>query len=98
MNSYDIIIRPLITEKNTMLMELGKYVFKVNIKANKPMIKRAVEEIFDVQVTQVNTMVVKGKRKSRRTRRGVIEGRTPDWKKAIVTLAAGERIEIFEGA
>ncbi|GIV97521.1 MAG: 50S ribosomal protein L23 [Herpetosiphonaceae bacterium] len=97
MNAYEIIIRPVITEKNTNLMELGKYTFEVAPGANKPMIKRAVEELFDVHVLDVNTMNVRGKRKVRRTRRGIIEGTTRSWKKAIVTLAPGERIEIFEG-
>jgi len=97
MNAYEIIIRPVITEKNTNLLMLNKYTFEVAAGSNKAMIKQAIEELFDVEVVQVNTMNVKGKRKVRRTRRGVIEGQTRSWKKAIVTLAPGDRIEIFEG-
>jgi large subunit ribosomal protein L23 len=97
MNAYEIIIRPVITEKNTNLMELGKYTFEVAGEANKPMIKSAIEELFDVQVVQVNTMNVRAKYRQRRTRKGIIEGYTRSWKKAIVTLAPGQRIEIFEG-
>ncbi|MEF3275172.1 MAG: 50S ribosomal protein L23 [Chloroflexus sp.] len=87
---YDILIRPLITEKNTNLMELNKYTFEVHREATKPQIKRAVETIFNVRVTKVHTMNVRGKR-----RRGQSVGYTRDWKKAIVTLAEGDRIEIF---
>lgn len=96
MNAHDIIIRPVITEKNTALMEQGKYTFEVAQAANKPMIKQAVQQLFDVQVKDVNTMNVKGKMKTRRTRSGVTTGYKRSWKKAIVTLAAGERIDIFE--
>ncbi len=88
---YDILIRPLITEKNTNLMELNKYTFEVHREATKPQIKRAVETIFNVRVTKVHTMNVRGKRR----RRGQSVGYTRDWKKAIVTLAEGDRIEIF---
>ncbi|WP_298817101.1 50S ribosomal protein L23 [Chloroflexus sp.] len=88
---YDILIRPLITEKNTNLMELNKYTFEVHREATKPQIKRAVETIFNVKVTKVHTMNVRGKRR----RRGQSVGYTRDWKKAIVTLAEGDRIEIF---
>jgi large subunit ribosomal protein L23 len=96
MNAHDIIIRPVITEKNTILMESGKYTFEVAQAANKPMIKDAVQQLFDVEVKAVNTMNVKGQLKTRRTRGGVTSGYTRSWKKAIVTLAPGERIEIFE--
>jgi large subunit ribosomal protein L23 len=96
MNAHDIIIRPVITEKNTALMEEGKYTFEVAQEANKPMIKAAVQQIFNVSVKAVNTMNVKGKLKVRRTRNGQQSGYSRSWKKAIVTLAPGERIEIFE--
>jgi large subunit ribosomal protein L23 len=92
MNHYKIIIRPLVTEKNTNLMELNKYSFEVDRNANKPQIKQAIETIFSVSVTNVHTMNVRGKLR----RRGREFGYTRDWKKAIVTLAEGDRIEIFE--
>jgi large subunit ribosomal protein L23 len=90
----DIIKKPLITEKATRLMEERKYLFRVDIRANKVEIRRAVEEIFKVKVQSVNTVRVKGKSK----RVGMHTGRRSDWKKAIVTLAEGSKpIEIFEG-
>ncbi len=89
---HEIIIRPLITEKNTALMVDNKYSFEVLRNASKPQIKRAVETIFNVTVTRVHTMNVRGKLK----RRGRETGYTRDWKKAIVTLVPGDRIEIFE--
>ena len=93
MNPHQIIIRPLITEKNTNLMALNKYSFEVDRGANKMQIKQAVELIFNVSVTAVHTMNVRGKMR----RRGLRYGYTADWKKAIVTLAEGDRIELFEG-
>lgn len=93
MEAHQIIIRPLITEKNTNLMELNKYSFEVVREANKPQIRQAIEAIFSVRVTKVHTMHVRGKLR----RRGKDSGYTRDWKKAIVTLAPGDRIEIFEG-
>ncbi|MGQ9925948.1 MAG: 50S ribosomal protein L23 [Chloroflexaceae bacterium] len=89
---HEIIIRPLITEKNTALMIDNKYSFEVLRTASKPEIKRAVETIFDVTVMKVHTMNVRGKLK----RRGRQTGYTRDRKKAIVTLAPGDRIEVFE--
>ena len=74
-------------------MEENKYTFKTDKKANKIEIKRAVEEIFNVKVVDVKTMIVKGKVK----RMGRYQGKRPDWKKAIVTLQAGDKIEIFDG-
>jgi large subunit ribosomal protein L23 len=93
MNAHQIIIRPLITEKNTNLMALGKYCFEVDRTANKHQIRSAVEEIFSVTVVKVHTMNLRGKLR----RRGQKLGYTADWKKAIVTLAEGDRIELFEG-
>jgi large subunit ribosomal protein L23 len=93
MNAHQIILRPLITEKNTNLMAYNKYSFEVDRDASKPQIKRAVEEIFDVTVTSVHTMNMRGKMR----RRGMKVGYTSDWKKAIVTLIEGDRIELFEG-
>jgi large subunit ribosomal protein L23 len=89
---HQIIIRPLITEKNTNLMVYNKYSFEVLRDSSKPEIKNAVETIFNVTVTKVHTMNVRGKLK----RRGREVGYTREWKKAIVTLAPGDRIEIFE--
>lgn len=91
MEARDILIRPLITEKSTELMAEGKYVFVVAKKANKIEIANAVKEIFDVKVDKVNTVNVKGKTK----RIGRTSGKRPDYKKAIVKLAAGETIEFF---
>ena len=93
MNAHQIILRPLITEKNTNLMAFNKYSFEVDRNANKSQIKSAVEEIFNVTVTKVHTMNMRGKLR----RRGMSFGYTADWKKAIVTLAEGDRIELFEG-
>ncbi|GAB4191284.1 MAG: 50S ribosomal protein L23 [Roseiflexaceae bacterium] len=92
MNSHQIIIRPLITEKNTTLMEINKYSFEIDRKATKVQVKHAIEEIFKVTVVDVHTMNMRGKQR----RRGRIVGYTSDWKKAIVTLAQGDRIELFE--
>ncbi|MCH5585939.1 50S ribosomal protein L23 [Shimazuella sp. AN120528] len=89
----DIIRRPIVTEASTAMMEEGKYVFEVDIRANKFQIRQALEAIFDVKVDRVNTMRVPGKTK----RYGRYSGRTPEWKKAIVKLAEGSKqIEIFE--
>lgn len=92
MEPHQIIIRPLITEKNTNLMTLNKYSFEVDRRANKRQIKDAIESLFNVSVTAVNTINVRGKMR----RRGRTVGYTSDWKKAIVTLAEGDRIELFE--
>ncbi|MBR1729036.1 MAG: 50S ribosomal protein L23 [Selenomonadaceae bacterium] len=91
MEARDILIRPLITEKTTELMAEGKYVFVVDKNANKIEIAKAVKEVFDVKVDKVNTIKVKGKTK----RLGRTSGKRPDYKKAIVKLAAGETIEFF---
>lgn len=88
-----IIYTPLTTEKSTDLRtKEDKYAFKVDLKANKLEIKKAVEEIFKVKVEDVHTMVVHGKVK----RMGRFEGKRPNWKKAIVRLKKGEKIEFFE--
>lgn len=83
-----ILIRPLLTEKSTDLRRLNQYTFQVALDANKIEIRRAVETLGDCEVEKVNTLIVSGKR--RRTRRGV--GRTPDWKKAIVTVKKGQTL------
>ena len=94
----DVIKRPLITEKNTVLMELGQYSFEVATEANKIQIKAAVETTFNVRVKAVNTLNVKRKVRSRVASRrgGRITGHEAAWKKAIVTLQPGERIDLFE--
>lgn len=91
--AYDIIIKPVITEKTVSMMESGKYTFRVAIGANKFEIKKAVQDIFKVDVVNVSTMNVRGKLK----RQGRSQGMTPAWKKAIVTLKEGQNIEVFEG-
>ena len=97
-NAYKIIIRPIITEKNTRLNEDGKYTFEVAMETNKIEVKKAIETIFGVKVKSVNIVNVKGKLKRRRTRQGVTQGYTKDWKKAIVTLTPDSKpIEVFEG-
>jgi large subunit ribosomal protein L23 len=94
---FDIIRRPIITEKSNYLSSyLNQYVFEVDIDANRTAIKEAIETVFDVKVKRVNVMVVPAKQsRSMRTRR--MRTRTSAYKKAIVTLAEGERIPIFEG-
>lgn len=91
--NYDIILSPVVTEKSSLAMENNQVVFKVALDANKPQIKRAVEELFKVQVTGVNTLRQKGKVKRFRGR----PGRRSDYKKAIVTLAEGHSIDITTG-
>ncbi|HEV2128630.1 MAG TPA: 50S ribosomal protein L23 [Thermomicrobiales bacterium] len=93
-----VIRRPLITEKNTWLMEKDQYTFEVHPDANKLQIREAVEETFSVKVKAVNTLNVKPKKKSRYVRRGAgrIRGATASWKKAIVTLQPGEHIDLFQ--
>jgi large subunit ribosomal protein L23 len=96
MSSYAVIKRPLVTEKGTGLSLANKYLFEVDMRANKPQVKTAVEKAFNVQVTSVNIIVMKGKpRSGRRARRRTTY--SSDWKKAIVTLAADDKIELFEG-
>lgn len=92
MDARDILIKPLVTEKTTALMEEGKYTFRVPLAATKVEIRQAVEQIFKVKVQAVNTMRYEGKMK----RLGRTQGRRSDWKKAIVTLKPGETIELFE--
>lgn len=92
---YDVLKRPVVTEKSTHLREeKNQYVFEVDRNANKIQIRSAIEAIFSVRVTDVNTVTVRGKRK--RFRRGV--GKQPNWKKAMVTLRDGDIIDFFEGA
>ncbi|MGK2965800.1 MAG: 50S ribosomal protein L23 [Tepidiformaceae bacterium] len=90
---YGVLLRPIITEKTTVLTGENKYVFAVDLRSNKDQIKEAVELAFSVKVVSVNTMKVKGK--PHRFGRKVTN--KPDWKKAIVTLVPGDKIELFEG-
>ncbi|MFM7310991.1 MAG: 50S ribosomal protein L23 [Flavobacteriales bacterium] len=91
-----ILIRPLVTEKMTAISEKqGKYGFIVNRDANKIEIKQAVEKAYGVTVTQVNTLRYDGKRKFRYTAKGIIEGRSQGYKKAIVKLQAGDAIDFY---
>lgn len=92
-NPRDVLIRPLITEKTTSMMQDNKYTFIVPLKVNKIEIRQAVEQIFKVKVLDVNTIRVMGKTK----RMGKTQGKRPDYKKAIVKLAPGQSIEFFEG-
>lgn len=92
----EVLIRPIITEKTTDLTPLGQYVFEVAMNANKKQIKDAVERIFDVEVESVNTQISKPKkRRVYRAQRSIIYGRIGAMKKAIVTLAPGDTIDIF---
>jgi large subunit ribosomal protein L23 len=92
-DARSIILKPLVTEKGSRLREQGnKYLFSVAPDANKIEIKRAVQDIFNVKVKDVKTIVVHGKVK----RMGVFEGKRPNWKKAVVTLEAGSSIDLFE--
>lgn len=92
MHLYEVLRRPLVTEKNAMLQEEGKFVFEVARGATKPQIRQAVETAFNVTVTGVNVMTVHGKER----RLGRRQVRTPSWRKAIVTLQPGDKIEFFE--
>ncbi len=94
MDARQVILEPVISEKSYALIAAGKYTFRVHDDAHKTQIAQAVEELFDVKVAQVRTASVKPKPK----RRAQHAGRTRSWKKAIVELKPGERIELFEGA
>jgi large subunit ribosomal protein L23 len=94
MDMYKIVKKPLVTEKGTVMLSEGNRVtFKVHLDANKIEIRDAVQKIFSVTVLRVNTQVVRGKRK----RFGKAMGQTKSWKKAMVQLKEGDKIEIFEG-
>ena len=94
MDSHQIVRQPIISEKSYALIAENKYTFRVHPQAHKTQISSAVEEIFKVHVVDVRTMRLKPKPK----RRGYTPGQTRSWKKAVVELAPGERIELFEGA
>jgi large subunit ribosomal protein L23 len=94
MDSRTILIRPVVSEKSYALIAEGKYTFRVDDRAHKTQIAQAVEEVFGVNVIGVRTAKVRAKPK----RRGLTKGRTRAWKKAIVQLAPGEQIDLFQGA
>lgn len=95
MHIYEVIKRPIVTEKSNALVDFcGQYTFQIDRRANKLQVKEAVEQIFDVEVIKVRIVNVKPKR-GRYGRRKVV--REPAWKKAIVTLSPGQRLEVFEG-
>jgi large subunit ribosomal protein L23 len=92
MDPTQVIIRPVVSEKSYVLADAGKYTFRVHDKAHKTQIRQAVENMFDVKVTDVRTISVKSKPK----RRGQTAGRTRSWRKAIVQVRAGDTIPIFQ--
>ncbi len=93
MDHSQVIIRPVVSEKSYVLAAAGKYTFRVHPDAHKTQIRQAIESLFDVHVLEVRTMSVKSKPK----RRGQIHGRTRSWKKAMVQVAPGDSIPIFQG-
>ena len=96
MQLAEVLIKPIITEKaNNQQEKLKRYAFKVNRKANRLEIKKAVEDFYGVSVLNVNTLVVPGKNKTRYTKAGYIKGVRPAYKKALVTLAEGDTIDLY---
>ena len=96
MKLADVLVRPVLTEKVNLQMEkAGRYTFEVDKRSNKLEIKKAVEEFYGVKVTDINTVVVPGKNKTRYTKAGFLQGVKPSYKKAIVTLAEGDSIDLF---
>lgn len=96
MKQSDILIKPIVTEKSNKLADQRRtYAFRVNRKANKLEIKKAVEDFYGITVVDVNTVVVPGKAKSKFTKGGFISGRKPAYKKAYVSLAKGETIDLY---
>ena len=94
MHPFQILLKPVVTERSTLLQEHGKYVFRVDTRANKIMIKEAIEKAYDVKVISVNTVKTQGKTK----RYGPRWTKRPNTKKAIVALKQGDNIQVFEGA
>jgi large subunit ribosomal protein L23 len=96
MKLTEVLVKPILTEKaNAQQEKLRRYAFRVNKKANKLEIKKAVEEFYGVTVTDVNTAVAPGKNKTRYTKAGFIQGAKPSYKKAFVTVAEGESIDLY---
>jgi large subunit ribosomal protein L23 len=97
LHASQIVLRPVISEKSMDETQRGKYTFAVHDDANKLQIRAAVEELFKVKVLDVNVLTTKAKEKSRNRRRGRVQGWTSPWKKAVVRVAPGDKIEFFEG-
>jgi|ERR1017187_4959727 large subunit ribosomal protein L23 len=96
MRLSDVLIKPILTEKaNSQQEKLRRYAFRVDRKANKLEIKKAIEGFYGVTITDVNTVIVPAKHKTRSTKAGIVEGRKPSYKKALVTLAKGETIDLY---
>lgn len=96
MQLTDVVVRPLLSEKaNTLSDKLGKYVFRVHVKANKIEIKNAIQVLYNVKVMGVNTLKMPAKARSRYTKKGVLRGRRSAYKKALVVLAEGNTIDIY---
>ena len=93
-----IIKKPIVTEKAMRNNEKGQYVFSVDPKANKIEIKRAIEQLFEVHIVSIRTATIKGKIKSRFTKKGIMRGATPTVKKAFITLKEGQSIDLVTGA
>ncbi|MEO0896077.1 MAG: 50S ribosomal protein L23 [Bacteroidota bacterium] len=93
-----VLKRPIITEKTSLFQERGlnKYGFEVDLKASKDQIKEAVENMYEVEVEQINTMIVRGKRRQRFTKKGIIRGKSSNYKKAIITLKDGHEIDFYQ--
>jgi len=92
----EILKKPILTEKASALTEkLNRYSFKVDHRANKLQIKSAIEQMYGVSIIAINTMVISGKSKNRQTKAGLVTGRAPKYKKAIVTMKAGEIIDFY---
>ncbi len=98
LTAHEIVLRPIISEKSMDEAQHFKYTFAVHDDANKIQIKAAVEELFKVNVTAVNVLMTQSKQKRGGTRRSRVAGRTTPWRKAIVTLVSGQKIEFFEAA
>jgi large subunit ribosomal protein L23 len=97
MKTADVLVRPVLTEKvNGQMEKSGRYTFVVAKAANKLEVKKAIEEFYGVKVSDVNTIVVPAKNKSRFTKAGVLKGRKSGYKKAVITLAEGDSIDLFQ--
>ena len=96
MKLSEVLLKPILTEKaNAQQEKLRRYAFRVDRKANKLEIKKAVESFYGVTIVDVNTIIVPAKHKTRSTKAGMVEGRKPSYKKALVTIAEGETIDLY---
>ncbi|RMG30033.1 MAG: 50S ribosomal protein L23 [Bacteroidetes bacterium] len=93
-----VLKRPIITEKSNMQMEwkVPQYTFEVDINASKAQIKKEVERVYEVKVENVRTLIVRGKARTRYSKRGIIKGKSPNFKKAVVTLSEGNEIDFYK--